>query len=942
MNNNGLELTIKTSIAIRVVATIIMIAGFIILMGWILHPIFETNLNEQMIVMTPNAALCFILSGVIIWIYTEKKQNQFLYFLAMLLSASIFLFGFLTLFEYFFNKDFYIDQFITSNAIYSAFLAGRMPPLTAVNFVLVGCGLFFIDNKIVTYRVRQVLIILMMIISLFEILAHIYTLGHADVFGIPERYSQMTFVSSSLFLVLGLTILFIRPYQGVFSIFMSQNIGGSLARRLIPPGVLLPIAVGYLVGLAGTQVGFFGAEMGLSLLVLTTIILFIGVILLNAYLVDKVDIERKKNERALNINQVQLQSVLDQTSTIIYLQDLEGKFILINKQFEKFFHKRSAEVVGRKSNEVFPTQFAKKLEENNLKVITKKTPIFVEEIVPNTDAYFMANKFPLFKGDGTLVAVGSITTDISEIKKAQENLRLGKDNFHLALKSAEAGTWSWDIVNNKVVWDDYMCRLFGIELANAPRYFEAVLNLIYEDDRKQFLEKMDQILNDETDFSAEFRIKKIDESVHVLVTKGKIYRDEMGKPLSMIAVCLEITHQKQIEEELHITKEIADTLANKADELSRSKIAFLSAISNEIRIPLNGAIEMTSLLLDSNTSLTQREYIDTLKLCNESLLYAVNDIFDFTKIESGHLELVKNDFDLASVIYDVVEMVVAQVHKKGVTINASIDPAVPALLSGDESRIRQVLASFLNNTAKLTDKGEITVKSTLLNKHKNLNKHNKKVRLLFEVTNTEIGITHDMMARLFQPFSERDISDPERIRETNLGLIIAKRLVEVMGGTIGIESFPDKGSRFWFTLQVSQAHGSVIAVEQKLIPQLLGKRVLCVDDNSINCEMIKRQLDSLQMNCDIVNNGAEALAMLKLAVSMNNPYSLALIDHIMPGMTGLELIEMIRQFNKLSSMPIILLSSALSEDDRKKLGILKVISKPVNRVNLFQSIADVL
>jgi two-component system sensor histidine kinase/response regulator len=523
--------------------------------------------------------------------------------------------------------------------------------------------------------------------------------------------------------------------------------------------------------------------------------------------------------------------------------------------------------------------------------------------------------------------------------RSLETLRENEERLSLALKSAQAGSWTWNIRRNILVWDDYLHHLFGLTPGAFPGTFEAFLNLICPEDRKLVADNVKQSLEEGTEHDAEFRIIHPNGTLHYLAIRGKVYWDESGRPIRMAGVCWNITRYKNAEKELRHAKEMAEGLAEQAAEASRAKSAFLAAMSHEIRTPLNGVIGMTGLLHDTSLSIEQRDYIDTIRISGEALLSVINDILDFSKIESGRMDLERMDFDMHALVDDVVEMIAAQTHKKGIAIGAYIEPNVPGWFNGDPSRVRQVLNNLLGNAAKFTEKGEISVRVKLLMKA------DKLITLLFEVIDTGIGITPEVRARLFQPFSQGDISTSRKYGGTGLGLAISKRLVEIMGGTLDAESFPGRGTRFWFTIQLTECAAPVLKAQFKLLPKLRDSRILCVDDNAINREIIKRQIESWQMQCDVAVNAAEALSLLKKAAAENRGYALAIVDYMMPGMTGIEMVQIMRQLDEIALTPVVLVSSlgtGFNSTELQQLGISMVLTKPLRQGKLYESIETVL
>lgn len=932
----------------KVASSMAIILGMGTIMAWIFYFWIPVNYQLLLTPVTPNTAICFILSGISLWLQSEKnKKLSPLHYLALISSAGVFLLAFLSLFEYFFNINIGVDEGLFKEPLshlraISELPPGRISPFAATNFALIGFTLFFLDDKDVGYQIHQLFMTIVTLLSSLQLLLHLYRSSMVAMFGFAVAESHSAIFVLLVFFLLGLGILLARPEKGLTSILVSKNIGGSLARRLIPPATIIPIIVGYF-GLVGKWTGYYEVELGIVFLVESTIICFVSLILIDAFLVNRVDIKRRQIEHALKLNEAQLQAILDHTSAMIYIHDLEGKYLLVNKQFEKSFYKKAEDIIGRRSHDIFSPMLADTFVENAFKVIQTRQPIAVEEIVLDQDGehIYIANKFPLFDEHGTLYAIGTISTDITQIKHISNSLRENEERLNLALKSAEAGTWSWDILKDKFTWDDYTHHLFGLKPKTFPGYYEATLSLIHPDDRKQVANTVEQTLNEGTEFNSEFRIIRPNQAIRYLGLRGRVYRDDIDQPIRMTGVCWDITERKQADAALRRQKEIAEELAEQAKEASQAKSAFLAAMSHEIRTPLNGVISMTGLMADTILSTEQREYVETIRISGEALLSVINDILDFSKIESGRMELEKIDFDIYALVEDTIELVAAQIQSKGIAIGAFIESDVPPWLTGDSSRIRQVLNNLLSNAAKFTEQGEISVKVQLEKKI------DKTVTILFQVSDTGIGISPEIRSQLFQPFSQGDSSTSRKYGGTGLGLAISKRLVEILGGTITLESSPGRGSTFSFSIPLLECKipNAEEAAPIDLSEKCAGLRILCVDDNAINREVVKRQTESWKMRCDVAANAAEALSMLKKATNEKDPYVLALIDYIMPGMNGLELIQIIRQLKEFESIFIILLSSlgtTFSIEELKTLDIAMSLSKPVRQTKLCENIAAVL
>ena len=930
----------------RLVSSVVIVVGMVVLICWSFYYWLPYGSVNVFIRIPPNEAMCFILAGIALWVRCEQTKD-YIQALAGLGAACVFLIAMLTLFEYFFNISLGIDKGIFNipvTTVTSIFPPGRMPPLAAASFVLIGFILFFIDNKVVSYRVHQVLILLLVLMAFLPFLIHLYKIENATAFFGFDRYSQMPILSIVMFLMLSFGLFFARSTHGLTSLIVSDDSGGTMVRRMIPPAIIIPIVLGY-IGLIGLGGIYYEAKIGISLLVMATIIFFIAFIIINAYLVERVDIKRKIVEQQLKLNQAKLQAILDHTSAVIYIYDLSGRYMLINKQLERQVHRTSDEVLGKTTHDVMKKEVADKLVANNTIVIESRNPIAVEETLIDDDGSertYLSNKFPLLNERNIPYAIGGVSTDITDIKLIQNTMVENKERLDLALRSAQAGTWSWDVDNDIFTWDAYMHQLFGLMPGSVMLHYSAVLNMIYPEDRDMVHEGIQKILESGDEYQSEFRIIYRDKSIRYLREQGKVYRDHRGHPIRLTGVCWDVTQHKREEDELRHAKEMAEKMATQAETANNAKSAFLAAMSHEIRTPLNGVIGMTGLLLDTKLNSDQRDFIETIRISGEALLTVINDILDFSKIESERMEFDNADFNFYSLIQSTVDMVSAQVQRKGISLGVFIEPEVPEWVVGDSARIRQVMTNLLGNAVKFTDHGEVGIKVKVIKRTEV--EGEAVLTLIIEVTDTGIGVTPEIRERLFQPFSQGDVSTSRKYGGTGLGLAISKRLIEMMGGTIDVDSFPGRGSKFWFTISLTESKAAATTVEYNFPTEYRGMRILCVDDNTINRDIVKRHAQNWELICDVAENAAEGLSMLRSAAADNRPYALVLSNHSMPGMSGFEMVEIMRRLREIAKTPVIIISSlgtTLSQDEMNKYGIAASISKPLRTVRLYESIIDV-
>jgi PAS domain S-box-containing protein len=407
--------------------------------------------------------------------------------------------------------------------------------------------------------------------------------------------------------------------------------------------------------------------------------------------------------------------------------------------------------------------------------------------------------------------------------------------------------------------------------------------------------------------------------------------DDGNRCIGSISVARDVTQHKRSEEALRLAREAAEA-ANHA------KSSFLARMSHEIRTPMNGVLGMAELLLETGLSGTQRKYAETVQRSGKNLLGIINDLLDFSKIEAGKLELENVDMDLRRTIEDIVELLAERAHAKGLELACRVPPDLATYVKGDPLRLGQVLTNLVGNAVKFTEQGSVVIRVAAVGETA------ERVSMRFDVTDTGVGISPDAQSRIFDEFAQGDGSTTRKHGGSGLGLAISKQLVEMMGGTIHVESALGAGSTFWFTANFEkQAMPPRAEPRAAPIGLLTGVRALMVESSAINRGILHEQMSNWEMTIHVAEAPRQAIDLLAQATARSLPYDVAIVDLGAPGMDPLELARAIRARADITGVRLVMLTRRHADSRiAREAGFDACLVKPVRQTVLYECLVNVM
>jgi two-component system sensor histidine kinase/response regulator len=645
--------------------------------------------------------------------------------------------------------------------------------------------------------------------------------------------------------------------------------------------------------------------------------------------------DRKRIEEKIHEKESRFRLMADGCPALMWVTNAEGRVEFINRAYRELIGTPLDQVDGLDWEALIHPDDSQRYLHDCERALQERAPLRSETRLRSAKGewrWVATYAEPRFSPSGEFLGYVGLCPDITERKQVEEALRTSEERFRQLAENIREVFWIMPPELDEIPYvSPAFEQVWGRTRESLYKNPFSWVESIHPDDRERAQALLLRQIQGEP-VLREYRIRTPDGQEKWIRDRAFAIRDQTEKMVRLVGIAEEITEQKLYEAELIHAREAAD-VANQA------KSEFLANMSHEIRTPMNGIIGMTELTLDTELDSTQREYLHTVKESADALMTVINDILDFSKIEAGKLDLAPAAFNMGNCVGQAMKTLSVRAHAKGLELACSVPPDLADVFIGDSVRLRQVILNLAGNAIKFTERGEVVLRVEMESVDAD------GMTLHFAIIDTGIGIPAEKQKLIFQPFIQADTTTTRKYGGTGLGLSISARLIEMMGGRIWVESEVGKGSIFHFTAHFARAPTRTSHSGGTDAIILTGRRVLVVDDNVTNRQILRRTLEYWRMKCEAAPDAKTALALLHRAKQSSAPFELMIVDCQMPEIDGFMLVEDVRRSAEFADIATIMLTSGGQRGDAqrcKALGIAAYLFKPVLQSELGDALITAL
>ena len=645
-----------------------------------------------------------------------------------------------------------------------------------------------------------------------------------------------------------------------------------------------------------------------------------------------------------------LQSIIDQSPVAVHVKDLRGRYILVNRRFEELHRVTAADVLGKDDSAIYPGDHATRMRDVDKEVLAARALVEEEETAPlDEDTYsLLTSKFPLLDAYGVPFAICGVSTDISERKRAEEELRRSEEEYQSTVEDAIEGITRVSLKGQMLTANPAFAHMLGYD------WVDELLDTMTDVRRQLWVnpQERDAIMSTLLEHGSvegqEVEFRRKDGGTLWVSASTRLVRDASGRAQFIETFASDISERKHVEAELKMHQDHLEELVKErtveltqakeeAEVANQAKSTFLASMSHELRTPLNAVLGFAQILqIDASLTPRQRHGLETIQHSGAQLLALINDILDLAKIEAGRMDLAAAPVPLHEFIRVIADIIRVKADQKDVHFRCDVAAELPAAVHADERRLRQVLLNLLSNAVKFTDHGDVRLRVA--------KSPGSSVdgALRFEVEDTGSGIEPEHLEKIFLPFEQVGHA-ASRASGTGLGLAISRQLVRAMGGEIHVESHVGQGSCFWFELQLPVVEARLASADVRA--EITGyegvrRRVLVADDVPANRALLVELLGPLGF---VLEEAADGAAMLAHARAVRP--DLVIVDIVMPRLDGLQATQQMRDTPGLEAVPVLLVSATVSGSDVDRClaaGASAFLPKPIDVRSLLQRIGELL